>query len=929
MNQLISQQTLDIFPWSDAFNTGVAKIDEQHKELVRLLNLLAKKIAVKSNIPHVYNTFDTLVDYAVYHFRTEEQIWDKHLPNDPLTSDHKENHKRLVQELEQLKSQLHNCESMELIESLLPFITRWLLSHILESDQYLATIVLLIESGLSPKAAKEQTDDEIHGRSQLMSNAILSIFSNLSNNTFRLMQEISEREQLKRIEDFRNEVMTLLANNASLNEILEKVVIGVEQLIPESMCAVLQFSEESEVLAHLTGPHLPSFFYDYVMGTKIGIGSCETAANSGQRAVSTEISSDRQWNSYQSITAKAGIKSSLSQPIFSISSNQVIGTFAIYNKTLLPFSENNIQLIEQSSKLISIAIEQAYNQQQLQIAATAFQSQEGVIIADASGVIIKINKAYTEITGYTAKDILGKKTSILKSGRQEPGFYQKMWAKIKQSGYWSNEVWNKKKDGSIYAVNLTITAVYDADNEITHYVGTVIDISERKESEAKINRLAFYDSLTQLPNRRLLLDKLNQAIEAFEGNRTRGEAALLFLDIDNFKMLNDMHGHELGDVLLQKIANRLEFCVGSGGIVGRLGGDEFVIILEQLKEGKQQALSEINLVTSKILEELSHPYELDRLVYESSISIGVTTFSNSTYDSSELMKQADIAMYQAKNAGRNTVRFFDPDMQRKLSALSKLERELRNATSREQFELFYQVQVDDLNQPVGAEALIRWRHPSQGVISPLEFIPLAEKNGLILPIGKWVIDQACQQLALWQENKVTADLTLAVNVSSKQIGQKDFSQLIKAAVTKHEINPNRLKIELTESLLQENLLETAKRMKECNDSGINFSLDDFGTGYSSLQYLKKLSFYQLKIDQSFIRDCQNHKDDQAILLTILGIAKSLNLVSIAEGVETLEQLKYLKKHGCQQFQGYLFSKPIPIAQFTYLIENWDSHTFNA
>jgi EAL domain-containing protein (putative c-di-GMP-specific phosphodiesterase class I) len=292
------------------------------------------------------------------------------------------------------------------------------------------------------------------------------------------------------------------------------------------------------------------------------------------------------------------------------------------------------------------------------------------------------------------------------------------------------------------------------------------------------------------------------------------------------------------------------------------------------------------------------------------------------------MKQADIAMYQAKNAGRNTVRFFDPDMQRKLLALSKLEKELRDATSKEQFELFYQVQVNHLNQPIGAEALIRWRHPSKGIISPIEFIPVAEKNGLILPIGEWVLNQACKQLALWQKNKATAYLTLAINVSSKQIGQINFSQLVKNTAAKYEINPNLLKIELTESLLQENLQETTKRMKECNDSGFNFSLDDFGTGYSSLQYLKKLSFYQLKIDQSFIRDFKNHKDNQAILLTILGIAKSLKMVSIAEGVETIEQLKYLKKHGCQQFQGYLFSKPICAVKFTRLIENWNNHSLN-
>ncbi|MEH6443651.1 MAG: bacteriohemerythrin, partial [Oceanospirillaceae bacterium] len=704
---MTTQQTLDIFPWNDSFNTGISEIDDQHKELVRLLNLLAKQIAFNFNILEIYDVFHKLADYTIYHFKTEEKIWDEYLPNDPLNVNHKKTHQKLIDELEQLKKQLSTSPAIEVVESLLPFLTRWLVSHIIGSDRYLATVVLLMRSGLLCEAAQEQANKQVHNSTPLMTDVILSIFRSLSSNTFLLMKEIDERTKIQKIETFRNEVMELLISNSSLNEVLEKVISEVEIYSPQSICNILLLNKEGTQFVSYVAPNLPMFYCEAINGIKIAdaVGAYGTTAFTGNRVITTNIDTDPLWIEYQELAAKAGLKSCWSQPIYTISSKQIIGIFAIFHEMPFTPSDSDLQLIEQAAKLVNIAIDQDYNQQQLRIAATAFQSQEGVVITDANSVIVKVNQAYTEITGYQAEDLIGKKTSLFKSGMHPPAFYKKMWSEINNSGYWINEIWNTKKNNDAYAANLTITAVNDKDGNITHYVGTLTDISERKANETEINRLAFYDPLTQLPNRRLLLKQLNLAIETKALKKDKG--ALLFLDIDNFKTLNDMHGHDFGDILLKEIAKRLEYCVGALGTIGRLGGDEFVVILGKLPSGIAQA----KIISNQILLKLSQPYQLKELEYDSSISIGVTVFSDDTYDASELMKQADVAMYQAKEAGGNTVRFFELSMQLKLLALAELENDLRIAIKEEQFELFYQVQVNHLGQPIGAEALIRWHHP--------------------------------------------------------------------------------------------------------------------------------------------------------------------------------------------------------------------------
>ena len=445
------------------------------------------------------------------------------------------------------------------------------------------------------------------------------------------------------------------------------------------------------------------------------------------------------------------------------------------------------------------------------------------------------------------------------------------------------------------------------------------DISQRVEAEQKIHYMAFYDFLTDLPNRRLLTNRLQQALASSASSGREG--ALLYIDLDNFKTLNDTLGHDIGDLLLKQVAKRLEFCVRESGTVARLGGDEFIVMLEGLSERSIDAAKQAEAVGKKIIAELNQPYWLTGQEYNSSVSIGILMFCSNTLTSDDLLRQADIAMYQAKNAGRNTLRFFDPKMQDTINARAILENELRKALENHQFYLCFQIQVDSLYSALGAEALIRWHHPERGLISPTQFIPLAEETGLILPIGQWVLETACAQIKSWQQDALTKDLVLAVNVSAKQFHQTEFVSDVITIIQRHAINPMLLKLELTESMLLENIEGTIVTMNTLKEVGVRFSLDDFGTGYSSLQYLKRLPFDQIKIDQSFVHDLVLNKSDREIVRTIIGMVTSLNLNVIAEGVETEEQHQLLKQMGCFHYQGYLFGRPMPIKQFESALQN--------
>jgi diguanylate cyclase (GGDEF)-like protein len=456
-------------------------------------------------------------------------------------------------------------------------------------------------------------------------------------------------------------------------------------------------------------------------------------------------------------------------------------------------------------------------------------------------------------------------------------------------------------------------AITGADGKYDGRVWYFRDITERKQAADKIEHLAFYDPLTSLPNRRLLRDRLRHSIAASERHQNFG--AVLFLDLDNFKVINDSKGHDIGDLLLVDVAQRLQACVREGDTVARLGGDEFIVILEKLSEDREQAAAQTSVISDKILVALSQPYLLATYEYLCSVSIGISLFRSREATVGELLKRADTAMYQAKSAGRNTRRFYDPALQATLEARTALEADLRSAQSKNQLSLYYQKQVDHTGRVFGAEVLVRWQHPVLGMISPLQFIPLAEETGLILPIGQWVLETACARLKAWEADPHTRDLKLAVNVSARQFHHPDFIGQVQLTLRNHGFNTDLLKLELTESVVLNNIGDTVTKMHALRQAGVRFSLDDFGTGYSSLSYLTQLPLDQIKIDQSFVRNIGQKHNDSVMVQTIIGMAHNLGMEVIAEGVETEEQRTFLEQHGCALCQGYLFGRPVPVEEF--------------
>lgn len=564
--------------------------------------------------------------------------------------------------------------------------------------------------------------------------------------------------------------------------------------------------------------------------------------------------------------------------------------------------------------LIVDRTKELHYQSKLKLAATVFESsQEGMMVTDAECTIIQVNEAFTKITGYRPEEAIGRHPKFLRSGRHDAYFYTQMWQAIEVYGSWQGEIWNRHKSGGIYPQHLAVSSVKDASGAVVNYIGVFVDISHQKKTEEEIAKLAFYDPLTNLPNRRLFKDRLGQAI--ISSTRNSHYAALLFIDLDDFKTINDTLGHDLGDELLIKFSTRLFSCVREVDTVARLGGDEFVIILENLDKREIVATSVAEMIARKILQLMHEPFALNQQQIHCSCSIGATIFLKNEHPQDELLKQADLAMYQAKKTGKNAVFFYDPKLKVAVNTSLLVHNELQGAMDTNQIELFYQVIVDVDRQPVGAEALVRWHHPVKGLILPGEFIPVAEETGLINLLGVWTMHQACKQIKQWAQAEATKHLVISVNISAKQIEHVDFVSTVKAIIAQYQVNPARLSFELTENTLISNIESVIDKMRELKTLGVGFSLDDFGTGYSSLKYLSILPVDYIKIDQSFVRGMFPDKNKNSIITAVIAIAKSLNIRVISEGVENCNQFEYLIEEGSSLFQGYYFARPTQVKEF--------------
>lgn len=526
--------------------------------------------------------------------------------------------------------------------------------------------------------------------------------------------------------------------------------------------------------------------------------------------------------------------------------------------------------------------------------------------------IVFINEAFKDITGYSTEEVIGRSPRFLQGPKTNRSELDRIRSALRNKEPVKAELTNYAKDGKEFWVEMTIAPVTDSSGATTHFVSVQRDITQRKAAEAQIERLAFFDPLTHLPNRRLLLDRLHHAIAA--ASRSSNIGALLFIDLDNFKTLNDTLGHDKGDLLLVQVARRLERSVRRANTVARLGGDEFVILLEDLSRDRATAAARAEVVSEKILARFQEKFLLGEVEHQCSPSIGVALFDHDVRGVEDLLKRADLAMYQAKASGRNTACFFDPEMQAAVNARVALEREFREGLARKEFVLHFQPQTDYAGRTMGAEVLIRWQHPRRGMVYPQAFIGLAEETGLIVQMGQWVLQSACNRLAAWSSRLDAAQWSLSVNISASQFRRADFVDQVLHVIDTSGANPQKLKLELTESVLVENQEDTIAKMARLKKKGIAFSLDDFGTGYSSLSYLKRLPLDELKIDQSFVRDVLTDANDAAIARTIVALGKVLGLNVIAEGVETEAQRDFLAVHGCHAFQGYFFSPPLPAEQ---------------
>lgn len=729
--------------------------------------------------------------------------------------------------------------------------------------------------------------------------------------------DITERKLAEQRQQHQNRVLQKLASKAQLADILDTIARDVEAINPEMLCSILLLDDEGKHLRHAAAPSLPEFYNQAMDGVVIGleVGSCGTAAFTGKRVIIEDIETHPWWRPFRDIAHQAGLGACWSEPILS-GQGQVLGTFAIYHSSACHPSPNDLQLIEVEANLAALAIEKSMDEARLQMAASVFtHAHEGIAITNLVGTIVDINDTFTVITGYNREEVLGENHRILQSGFHSPEFYAGIWQTLIEENHWSGEIWNRHKNGEVYAEQINISAVHDAAGKAQYYVSMFTDITSMKNHQQQLEHNAHYDPLTNLPNRTLLANRLQHAIIQSESRNK--SIAVVYLDLDGFKAVNDAYGHGFGDKLLITVSQRMQGALRDGDTLARIGGDEFVVVLVDLERPQ-----ECELVLTRLLQVASDPVTVDAQVLQVSASIGITLYPQDTADVDMLLRHADQAMYQAKQGGKNRYQLFDV----KQDAAIKNQREsLENicrAFDQREFLLYYQPKVNmKTGQVIGAEALIRWQHPQRGLLLPADFLPIIENHAINLKLGEWVIDTALIQINEWRA--MGLDIPVSVNVGAQQLQQQDFVSRLLALLAKHpDVKPCFLELEVLESRAINDTAEVSAIMHACRDIGIRFALDDFGTGYSSLTYLRRLQVDIIKVDQSFVRDMLIDSEDMAIVNGVIGLAAAFGRQVIAEGVETIAHGTQLLLMGCELAQGYGIARPMPAADLPNWVVNW-------
>jgi diguanylate cyclase (GGDEF)-like protein/PAS domain S-box-containing protein len=713
----------------------------------------------------------------------------------------------------------------------------------------------------------------------------------------------TEKEQILTLQQA---ILELVAHGHDHKEIIDNLCRLEEQLLPNSVASVMLLDEKQHCLNVFAAPSIPEEGVRQLNGLRPGpgAGSCGNVIYHKEPVFVTDTLTDDRWVDIRPLAIHFNLMACWSMPIYT-EGRKIIGTFALSSFEHRAPSQFHRKLLEIGASIIGIVLERNKQAEFLRLSAKVFESSgECIVITDARQRILSVNSTFTKITGYSSEEVQGQQPGMLNSSLHDPEFFQNMSHTLQENGYWQGEIWDQRKNGNIYPLWLGLTAIRDNNNQISNYIGIFSDISERKEAEARIRYLAQHDVLTGLPNRTMFTADLVSAIAS--AKKLQQHLALLFIDLDHFKNINDSLGHHYGDLLLKATAERLKSRLKASDSICRQGGDEFILILQDIITP-----DEVAHIAERLISVLSTPIQLNEHEVTVSASIGIALYPEDGDNEETLVKNADAAMYHAKQSGRDQYRFFVKSLNDSVHERLTIENGLRKALERNEFELYYQPQINLVSgKMTGVEALIRWHHPEFGMVPPSRFIPVAEDSGMIIPIGDWVLKEACRQAAAWHQNGLE-EIMMAVNLSAVQFRRGDMVKSIYAALETSGLDPAYLELELTESILIQDTEKVLATVQQLKALGVKLAIDDFGTGYSSLSYLKRFNVDKLKIDQSFIRNMVNDPSDAAIVHAIIQMASSLKLRTIAEGVEDQSMLAPLRLHHCDEAQGYYFARPMP------------------
>ena len=735
--------------------------------------------------------------------------------------------------------------------------------------------------------------------------------------TERKKAESSLALQMQRMQN-NNLILSMVNRGEPLHEVLDTLARIVEQQQPGCLCSILLLDDDGQHLHHGAGPCLPEFYKRAIDGVKIGegVGSCGTAAYRGSPVIAEDIRTHPFWADYRELALQAELVACWSYPLKD-ADERVQGTFALYHHEPAAPSHEQLALIEDCANLASLVITHHKAEEKLRRAAIVFtHAQEGIMIADEQQNIVEINQAFTSISGYQPAEVIGQNLRILRSDLQDADFYQQINTGLHSQGYWSGEVWSRHKSGQAFAVLVTVSVARDERGQIRNYILLFSDITQLKEQQAQLEHIAHYDALTNRPNRLMLATRLQQAMQ--HTRQCGNHLAVLYLDLDGFKVVNDTHGHEVGDQLLVTISRRMSQALREGDTLARIGGDEFVAVLVDLPDTES-----CSPILQRLLQAASEPLQIDELSLYVSASVGVSFYPQAEdIEADQLVRQADQAMYQAKQAGRNRFHFFDAEQDRHIRGYHESIEHIRVALAKQQFVLFYQPKVNmQTGELLGAEALIRWQHPERGLVAPAAFLPVIENHPLALELGAWVVETALSQIEAWRA--LGLRIPVSVNVGALELQHPEFIPRLRASLTRHPgVQHGDLELEVLETSALKDFAQVSEVMRECQGMGVGFAVDDFGTGYSSLAYLKQLPYAMLKIDQTFVRGMLDDPDDLAILQSVLWLAVAFQRKVIAEGVETLAHGELLLQLGCTWGQGYAIARPMPAHQLPDWAATW-------